>query len=237
MEPLIRNFKSVLDPESGGAQLIGVEDNPPTCTMGYTEIQDGKTSAHHIHPWEHEIFVIGGAGTLICDGKEYPIKEGDALFIPGEVDHCTLNDGGQGPVRRIEINPISASLGDIRSDGGTGTGQPPVIRNYRDLDRDTGSRIIGSSDGAPNYLMLYNGAMAPGEVSHAETGGHTHAWDHVVFVLEGQAIIVCDGKEYAVSEGDGVLVSPETFHQWRNNSQSPMTRVSCNPLSSEGTGG
>jgi quercetin dioxygenase-like cupin family protein len=108
-----------------------------------------------------------------------------------------------------------------------------MIRNYRDLNRDTGNRIIGSVDGAPNYLMLYNGAMAPGQVSHAEAGGHTHPWEHVVFILEGQATIVCDGKEFTVSQGDGVLVPPDTFHQWRNTSQAPMSRVTFNPLASE----
>ena len=233
MEPLIRNIKSVLNPESGRALLVGMDDNPPTCIMLYSEIQDGKTSNHHIHPWEHEIYIIEGAGTLFCDGKGYPVKEGDALFIPEEVDHYTLNNGGQGLFRRIEINPLSASPDRARTNGGTGTGKPPTIRNYRDLNSDTGSRIIGSSDGAPNFLMLYNGAMAPGSVSHADSGGHTHAWEHVVFILEGQATLVCEGKEYTVSEGDGVLVPPDTFHQWRNTSQAPMTRVTFNPLASE----
>ena len=129
MEPLIRNFKSVQNPETGRAQVVGLDDNPPTCTMIYSEIQDGKTSSHHIHPWEHEIYIIEGAGTLVCDGKDYPVKEGDALFIPGDVDHYTLNNGGQGLLRRIEINPLSASQGGARTNGGTGTGKPPVIRN------------------------------------------------------------------------------------------------------------
>ena len=233
MDPMIRNIKIVQNAETGAARLVGIDDNPPTCTMTYSEIQDGKTSAHHIHPWEHEIYIIAGAGTLVCDGKEYSVKEGDALFIPGEVDHYTLNNGGQGLLRRIEINPLIASQGGARTNGGAGSGKPPMIRNFRDLNSATGSRIIGSADGAPNYLMLYNGAMAPGSVSHAESGGHTHAWEHVVFILEGQATIVCEGNEFTVSGGDGVLVPPNTFHQWRNTSQQPMTRVTFNPLASE----
>ena len=233
MDPLIRNITSVQIPETGAARLVGIDDNAPSCTMNYSEIQDGKTSAHHIHPWEHEIYVVGGAGTLICDGKEYPVKEGDAVFIPGEVDHYTLNNGGQGLLRRIEVNPLSASEGGARTNGGTGTGKSPMIRNYRDLNSDTGSRIIGASDGAPNYLMLYNGEMAPGTVSLESTGGHTHAWEHVIFILEGQATLVSDGKEFTVSKGDGVLVYPNTFHQWRNNTQAAMIRITFNPLASQ----
>jgi quercetin dioxygenase-like cupin family protein len=244
MEPVIRNFRNLYTPEGPSARMVWLDDNPTTCTMTYSEIYPDKTSSHHIHPWEHEVYIIKGSGTLVCDGKEYPVKAGDALFIPPNVDHYTLNNGGQGVIRRIEINPlIAAQSGGARSsssvppsqEGTTGgsSGQPPVIRNFRDLTRETGSRILGSKDGVPNYVMLYNGAMQPGAVSHADTGGHTHAWDHVVFILEGNGKLVCDGQEYLVSEGDAVLVPPNTLHQWKNDSDLPMLRVTFNALASE----
>jgi quercetin dioxygenase-like cupin family protein len=234
MEPVIRNFRNVYSPEGPAARLLWLEDNPPTCTMTYSEIYPDKTSSHHIHPWEHEVYIIKGVGTLVCDGKEHPVKEGDAIFVPPNVDHYTLNNGGQGVIRRIEINPlIAAQSGGARNQGGQGTGQPPVIRNYQDLNAQTGSRILSSKDGAPTYLMLYNGAMAPGAVSHPDTGGHTHRWEHVVYILEGHATLVVDGKDYTVSEGDAVLVPPNVHHQWRNDSDLPMKRVTFNPLESE----
>ena len=234
MEPVIRNFRNVYTPEGPAARMIWLDDNPPTCTMTYSEIYPNKTSSHHIHEWEHEVYLIKGSGTLVCDGQEYPVKAGDAMFIPPNVDHYTLNNGGEGVIRRIEINPlIAAQSGGARNQGGKGTGQPPVIRNFRDLNQQTGSRILGSKDGVPNYLMLYNGAMLPGAVSHPDTGGHTHAWDHVVFILEGHGTLVCDGKDYLVSEGDVVLVPPNTLHQWKNDSDLPMLRVTFNALASE----
>ena len=237
MEPVIRNFRNMFTPEGPSARLVWLDDNPPTCTMTYSEINPDKTSSHHIHPWEHEVYIIKGSGTLVCDGKNYPVKEGDAILIPGEVDHYTLNDGGQGVIRRIEINPLlAAQTGGARPGGEVGIGQAPMIRNYQDLNDGTGSRIIGSKDGAPTYLMLYNGAMAPGAVSHQESGGHIHPWEHVVFILEGHATIMCEGTEYPVAEGDGILVPPNTFHQWRNTSDQPMTRVTFNPLASEEAG-
>ena len=234
MEPVIRNFRNMFTPEGPSARLVWLDDNPPTCTMTYSEINPDKTSSHHIHPWEHEVYIIKGSGTLVCDGKNYPVKEGDAILIPGEVDHYTLNDGGEGVIRRIEINPlVAAQTGGARPGGEAGIGQAPMIRNYQDLNAETGSRIIGSKDGASTYLMLYNGAMAPGAVSHQESGGHIHPWEHVVFILEGHATIMCEGTEYPVAAGDGILVPPNTFHQWRNTSDQPMTRVTFNPLESE----
>ncbi len=233
MEPVIRNFRNVYTPEGPSARMIWLDDNPATCTMTYSEIYPDKTSAHHIHEWEHEVYIIKGSGTLICDGKEYPVKAGDALFIPPNVDHYTLNNGGEGVIRRIEINPLGAAQsGGARNEGGTGTGQAPVIRNYRDLNSETGSRILGVEDGVPTYVMLYNGEMQPGAVSHPDTGGHTHSWDHSVFVLEGHGTLVCDGQDYLVAEGDAILVPPNTHHQWKNDSDLPMVRVTFNALAS-----
>jgi quercetin dioxygenase-like cupin family protein len=202
--------------------------------MTYTEIVPDGTSSHHIHEWEHEVYIIEGSGTLVCDGKEYPVKAGDAMFIPPNVDHYTLNNGGQGNIKRIEINPlIAAQSGGARNEGGQGTGQPPVIRHHSELDRNAGHVLISSKDGAPNYVMLHNDPMPPGAVSHAATGGHNHVWEHVVFVLEGTATFVCEGKDYTVSQGDAMLVPPNVQHQWKNESQAPVVRVTYNPVVSE----
>ena len=232
MDPVIRNVRVVFD--GSPARLITLDDNPPTCTMTYTEIVPDGTSSHHIHEWEHEVYIIEGSGTLVCDGKEYPVKAGDAMFIPPNVDHYTLNNGGQGNIKRIEINPlIAAQSGGARNEGGQGTGQPPVIRHHSELDRNAGHVLISSKDGAPNYVMLHNDPMPPGAVSHAATGGHNHVWEHVVFVLEGTATFVCEGKDYTVSQGDAMLVPPNVLHQWKNESQAPVVRVTYNPVVSE----
>jgi quercetin dioxygenase-like cupin family protein len=233
MEPVIRNYRSLYQQGGGPVRLISMDDNPATCTMTYSVIEPGKTSSHHIHPWEHEVYILEGSGVLVCDGKEYPVKEGDGMFIPGGVDHYTLNNQSSGVIRRIEVNPLSAAQGGAGPGGSKGSGAPPVIRNYRDLDMKASHTLLGSKDGAPTYLMLYNGAMAPGAVSHAEQGGHTHEWQHAVYILEGSGTLVCDGKSYTVSEGDGVLVPGNVHHQWRNETDKPMLRVTFNALASE----
>ena len=84
----------------------------------------------------------------------------------------------------------------------------------------------------PTYVMLYNGAMAPGAVSHATTGGHTHRWEHVVYVLQG-GDPVCEGKSYAVSGRRRGAGAPHVQHQWRNDTQAPMLRVTFNAVVSE----
>ena len=77
-------------------------------------------------------YIKGEPGSDQC--KEFPVKGGDAIFIPGNVDHYTLNSGGPGVLRRIEVNPLmAAQSGGAQNDGGVGTGEPPVIRNLADV--------------------------------------------------------------------------------------------------------
>lgn len=227
MEPLIRNIEDVYNPEDRRARLLTLDDNPPTCTLSYSEIPPGGTSSHHIHPWEHEVYIIQGSGTLFCDGAEYPVKAGDAVFVPPNVDHYTLNNGGEGDIHRIEVNPlIAAQSGGGGTRTGGGTGQPPVIRNLSEIDRSDGParRVLGADDGAVNYVMAYRG-LDPGSTAPR----HAHAGEHLGFVIEGTCILQVDGQDYTVRQGDVALVPPNSEHEWRSNSDAKAAWLVFNP--------
>jgi quercetin dioxygenase-like cupin family protein len=235
LEPIIRSIRSVFD--GTRARLITLEDNPPTCTLNYSEIPPGQTSSHHSHEWEHEVFIIQGSGTLVCDGLEYAVRAGDALFIPPNVDHYTLNNGGRGNIRRIEVNPLLASQSNVaRSSssvppyqGGTtgeSSGQPPVIRNLSEIDQSDGParRILGPEQGAVNYVMAFRG-LDPGSTAPM----HAHPGEHLGFMLEGTVILEVDGVEYPVSAGDVALVPPHAKHEWRSDSDKKACWLVFNP--------
>jgi quercetin dioxygenase-like cupin family protein len=234
MEPVIRNVTSVFIGAGTPARLISADDHPPTCTMEYAVIEPGKTSSRAIHPWEHEAYILEGSGVVVCDSKEYAIKEGDGIFIPGNVDHYLLNNKTSGNIRLVMISPLSASeRAGGQSQGSQGSGKPPVVRNYRQLDMKVGHVLLQGKDGVPNHVLLYNGPMAPGKVSHPETNGHVHPWEHTVFILEGSGAIVVEGKNHPVTAGDAILVPQKARHQWKNETKAPMLRVTFNPRYSE----
>ena len=235
MQPLIRSLKDAYNAEDRRARLVTLEDAPPTGTLTYSEIPPDGTSSHHIHPWEHEVYILRGSGTLVCDGREYPVKAGDAMYIPPNVDHYTRNNGGEGDIHRIEVNPLSAALrlrsGQAPSGGGgnqsgTGTGQPPVIRNLSEIDRSDGParRVLSQADGADNYIMAYRG-LDPGSTAPK----HVHAGEHMGFVIQGTCILQVDGVDYPVAEGDAVLVPPNAEHEWRSNSNGKAAWLVFNP--------
>lgn len=105
-----------------------------------------------------------------------------------------------------------------------------VVRNFRDAPQPQGGemarRLLTAEDGAPNYMMLYL-ELAPGGTSPK----HTHAWEHEAFILEGQGVLQCAGKEHPLKAGDAVLVPPELEHQFINTGTTVMKRLAVNPLS------
>ena len=61
--------------------------------MRHFEIMpDGYTPLHK-HDWEHEIFILSGAGKIVGDNSEKPFGPGDVIFVPGNELHQFRNTG------------------------------------------------------------------------------------------------------------------------------------------------
>lgn len=54
---------------------------------------------------------------------------------------------------------------------------------------------------------------------------HTHLVEDTMIVLEGEGVLVLDGKEYPVSKGMGLIAPANTPHCIRNDGDKPFTIV------------
>lgn len=81
--------------------LIGPQEGAPNFIMRLFEVEPGAASPDHSHPWEHEIFFLGGEGVIRDEkGGETPVFEGCAAFLPAGERHCIVNRG-KAPLRFI----------------------------------------------------------------------------------------------------------------------------------------
>lgn len=89
--------------------------------------------------------------------------------------------------------------------------------------------LIGEVDQAPNF------AMREFEV---EPGGHTpkhsHDYEHEVFVLDGEGVILEGDESRPLRTGDVVYVAPNDVHQFRNTGEAPMRFLCLIPNSAAG---
>ncbi|GAG46133.1 unnamed protein product, partial [marine sediment metagenome] len=74
--------------------LISDEDGAPNFCMRRFELaQDGSTPRHS-HPWEHEVYILEGEGSVLCKGSWKAFRPGDVIYIPGEEEHSFRADRG-----------------------------------------------------------------------------------------------------------------------------------------------
>ena len=88
---------NVVGPEAPGATMRWLiddsHDGAPVYALRMVELEPGGHSPHHLHPYEHENFVVEGVGRVFMDGIWHDLKPGDVVFVPPDVEHEYANAG------------------------------------------------------------------------------------------------------------------------------------------------
>ncbi len=86
-------------------EMITVREGAPTFAMRLFELAPGGHTPFHSHSWEHEVFILEGAGAVNSQAGPQPFKAGDAVFIPGDEKHQFQNSGSSA-LKFICVIPI-----------------------------------------------------------------------------------------------------------------------------------
>lgn len=79
----------------GVRELITDRDGAPNFAMRVFDVEPGGHTPLHEHPWEHEVYVLAGAGELRGGETPQPFSVGDAIYVPGGERHQFVNTGGE----------------------------------------------------------------------------------------------------------------------------------------------
>ena len=66
----------------------------------------------------------------------------------------------------------------------------------------------------------------------SSTPFHSHSWEHEVFVLSGQGVVIGEEGETPISSGSVVFVAPNEQHCFANNGNEPLRFICVIPLQS-----
>lgn len=77
--------------------------------------------------------------------------------------------------------------------------------------------LVDQHDGAPTFAMRQFDVAAGGH-----TPKHSHPYEHEVFVLQGNGVVVDGDTERPLKAGDFIYVAPNDIHQFRNTGDAPM---------------
>ena len=106
MDPIIKNYRDHENP------VLDKKDGVPNYVMLYVQHGPNESSPLHTHAWEHQAFITEGSGVLYFGGKEFPIKQGDCVHVPGGVEHQFRNTESV-PMNRVTVNNDPTAHGEI----------------------------------------------------------------------------------------------------------------------------
>lgn len=87
--------------------LVGSKDGAANFSMRQFEVEIDGFTPKHSHPYEHEVFVLNGEGTVLEGDKIHKIKSGDVIFVQPNEIHQFKNTGSQ-PLQFLCLIPNSA---------------------------------------------------------------------------------------------------------------------------------
>ncbi len=67
--------------------LIGKEQSAEGFYLRHFSLEPSGYTPRHSHPWEHEIYVLSGTGSIQVGEEQAEVSEGIAVFIPPQVEH------------------------------------------------------------------------------------------------------------------------------------------------------
>ena len=70
--------------------------------------------------------------------------------------------------------------------------------------------MLGEAEGAPNFVLRHFQLEPRGQSPR-----HSHAWEHEVYVLEGEGTVLGGGVEDKLEPGKAVFIPPNEEHQFR----------------------
>lgn len=73
--------------------LIKEDTGAPNFAMRQFTLKPGGYTPRHTHPWEHEVFIRAGSGTVLGKEGEEPVKPGDVVYMPPDEEHQFKNTG------------------------------------------------------------------------------------------------------------------------------------------------
>ncbi len=116
--PLIRNIDETprqpvqMDGVEGASMaiMVGRDDGAPNFALRSFSVTPGGHTPRHSHDYEHEVFIVDGAGTILLEGTERPIKKGDVIFVPADEEH-QFRAAGNNPLQFLCIVPVERNCG------------------------------------------------------------------------------------------------------------------------------
>jgi mannose-6-phosphate isomerase-like protein (cupin superfamily) len=158
------------------------------------------------------LYAASGRGTLTIDGRDHPLEPDTGVFVAGGESYAVENPGPDELVLVAVGAPQLAghSAGDRRA---VRASEQPVLQAGADREfRFLVDKEVGCAD-----VTQFVGTIPPGRAAE-----HSHVYDEVVYVVEGQGILHLGGEETPIRAGTCMHLPPLVEHCLENTGANKM---------------
>lgn len=177
------------------------------------EVPEGSAVEAAAGPGGELWFVIAGTGLLTCgDGAAEPIPRDTALWLPPGARSLLTAAAGMLTMDSVTLPAATGLPGD--------TGAPRLARLEDCAVEVTGDRrfrvLFGPGNGCEAATQFV------GEIPPGRAPLHSHTYDEVVLVLDGQGVLHAGPDEHPIAAGTCIHLPPGQQHCLENTGQATL---------------
>jgi mannose-6-phosphate isomerase-like protein (cupin superfamily) len=159
------------------------------------------------------LYVVSGRGTIRVDGAEHPVEAATGLYVAAGESYEVENPGPE------ELLAVAVTAPSEHN------GSPPSERRtVREADQpnltasgDREFRYLVTDEVGCNEVTQFRGDIAPGRAPE-----HSHVYNEVIYVLEGEGALHTDGEDAPVTAGSCIHLPACLLHSLENSGDSTM---------------
>jgi mannose-6-phosphate isomerase-like protein (cupin superfamily) len=173
----------------------------------------GSAKAGH----EQSLFVLSGTATLYLDGLgHHELTPDTAAYIASGESYSIENDG-PGPLVALVVDAPTPSDGDTPSLGS----RKFTVNFATQPDEEAGigrtfRLLVDPAVGCAGFTQFM------GEIPVGRAPDHSHTYDEVVYVVEGDGFLHMAGEARPITAGSCIYLPPLHLHCLENAGDGPM---------------
>ena len=178
--------------------------------------EPGRSQPRALEGVQEIMYTVSGRGTVLVGEERHELDPGTAAYFVAGESYEVENPGPE------ELLLVSATA--PQPDGG------PTREGRRIVRYDDQPTLPASGDREFRYLVTdevgctdvtqFYGVIAPGRAPD-----HSHVYDEVIYVLEGEGTLHIGDSHDPVSAGSAIHLPPFLEHSLENSGDSPMRIV------------
>jgi (S)-ureidoglycine aminohydrolase len=172
----------------------------------------GHSGPRRLDGTQEVLYVAAGSGTLELDGERHALEPGMAAFV-AQGETYAVDNSGPGELVVVVVR--------APAEGGAGPGRKVTVR-WAEQPQQPAShgrdfRYLVNQDAGCLDVTQFVGVIPPGRAPD-----HSHTYDEVVYVLEGEGVLHLSGRDTPIGAGSCIHLPPLVMHALENLGATPM---------------